>query len=547
MSTEEKIRAEVDAAVLAERATPEYQAALAKVVGKPEYYPEGSPSYAQLRQDLDDEYIGLGRRFCAHFAGQYVHDNGIKRWFRANCTHWELDEDRYSLKAVAEISATFEAQAVFFHELSKQAFETGDKDRGKAMRKIAKEWEVTAKKCKEPTSMKKVLELASAGADSLGISGREWNSHPNLVACKNTVIDLQTGREVKPDPYLYISQQCPVEWAGLHAESPDWDNFIDQIFLGQQHIIDAAQTCAGYWLTGHNVVQEFFCFLGPQGGNGKGVFFRRLRDVMGSYYASLHPQMLMESKFGRSGIGPTPELLNLRGKRLAVASESKKGAEFSMDEIKRWTGGDPQVGRAMNSDNIVEFVPIFKILFVTNRMPKLSDPTDNAFRRRLRIFRFLAQFTSVASEVDPSRNIFPADPELEQRLKQPEVLSAILAWMVRGAMRFYRNGMTIQYPPEILAEADDYMMDQDLIGQFIRQCLSITDGTGGRKEQAKTVYLSFKRWAMEERLISEKYVPSMSAFGSDFKNRAEIRQVPPVNVVNYNVVLRDEWRPAQGV
>jgi len=547
MSSEDKIREEVTAAVQAERVTPEYQAALAKVKDLSGFIPEDSPSYAQLRQDLDDEYIGLARRFRSHAAGKYAYDNGVKRWFRWNGSHWELDDDRYSLKAVAEIAPLFEAQAAFFYELSKQVFEAGDKERGKALRKVAKEWETAAKRCKEPTSMKKILELASAGADSLGLSGRGWNSHPNLVACKNTVLDLETGRELKPDPCLYISQQCPVEWRGLHAEAPEWEQFLDQIFLGQQHLIDAVQSCAGYWLTGHNAIQEFYCFLGPQGGNGKGVFFRCLRAVMGSYYASLDPRMLMESKFGRNGTGPTPELLNLRGKRLAVASESKKGAEFSMDEIKRWTGGDPQVGRGMNSDNIIEFVPIFKILFVTNRMPKLSDPTDNAFRRRLRIFRFLAQFTSVASEVDPQRNIFAMDPKLEQRLQQPAVLSAILAWMVRGAMRFYRNGMTIQYPPEILAEADDYMMDQDLIGQFIRQCLSITDGTGGRKEQAKTVYLSFKRWAMEERLISEKYVPSMSAFGSDFKNRAEIRQVPPVNVVNYNVVLRDEWRPAQGI
>jgi hypothetical protein len=34
--------------------------------------------------------------------------------------------------------------------------------------------------------------------------------------------------------------------------------------------------------------------------------------------------------------GPCPELLNLRFKRLAVASESEKISEISMDAIKRW-------------------------------------------------------------------------------------------------------------------------------------------------------------------------------------------------------------------
>lgn len=548
--SQEQIRAEVDAAVKAEMARPEYQEALKKHAVKPAFFPEDSPSYAQLKADMMDEYIGLARRFCVHHQGKFVHDNTVQRWFRwRNGTHWDLDLDRYHLKAVADLAPPFEAQADFFGDLAAQAFDTFDKERGKAMEKVAKAWRNKAKQLKEPTAMKKVLELASAGGDvSLGITGSEWNKHPNLLVAKNAVIDLETGKEVPTSPDLYINQHSPVEWAGLNAESELWDEFLDQVFLGNQQLIDYVQTCVGYWISGYNSIQEFWTLWGPQGRNGKGVFFRSLRAVMGNYYVSLDPQMLMDTKFQRQGGGPNPELVNLRFKRLAVASESKKGATFSMDAIKRWTGGDPIPCRGMNSDNIIELLPEFKLLFVTNRLPQVSDATDNAFRSRLRIIKFLARFTSVASEVDHERNIFEMDPKLEERLHQPENLAAILAWAVRGAKKFFEANMRLEAPLEVLDETNAYMDDQDLIGMFIRQALVVIDEENpgpGRRSTANDVYMSFRRWCIEDQLTPEKYVPTLSSFGRDFKIRPDIRLVPPTNIRVYNVVIRDEWKPVE--
>lgn len=554
--TTDQIRAEVDTAVLLERTSPAYLAALEKMKDRPAFVPEDHPTYAQLKADLEDEYMGLGRRFTSHHAGKFVFDNTIQRWYRANCTHWDLDLDRHHLKAVAEIAGPFEAQAEFFAELSKQAFETAattsdrdeareEKERAKSLRKSANGWMAAAKKCKDPSTMKKVLEIASAGADSLGISGTEWNRHPNLLVCKNAVIDLETGKEVPSDPTLFINQCSPATWQGMHAEAPIWDEFLDQVFLKNQQLIDYVQMCVGYWISGYNSIQEFWTLWGPQGRNGKGVFFRALRAIMGNYYVSLDPQMLMDTKFQRQGGGPQPELVNMRHKRLAVASESKKGAVFSMDAIKRWTGGDPIPCRGMNSDNVIELLPEFKILFVTNRLPQVSDATDNAFKSRLRIIKFLARFSSITSEVDPERNIFPMDPLLERKLHQPEVLSAILAWAVRGAKKFFDAGMRLDAPLDVLDETNAYMADQDTIGMFIRSALIITEGGVGQRSSAKDVYRSFRKWCVEDQLMPEKYVPTLASFGRDFKIRPDIKTVPPVNFVNYNVVIREEWQASQ--
>lgn len=469
--TEDAIRSEVHSAVEAEKNTPEYAAALARAQENPHFVGPDSPSYAQLLADLDDEFVGLARRFCEHHRGSYVYDNTIGRWYRSNCTHWDMDIARNHLAAVAELAPPFEAQHDFFAGLSKQAFQTGDVEKGKAMKRVAADWAVPIRRLKEPTNMKKTLELASAGQDSLGISGTEWNRHPNLLVTRNAVIDLETAKEVPPDPCLYLNLHSPVEWTGLHTTSDLWDDFLRQVFLGDEQLIEYVQACCGYWISGYNSIQEFWTLWGPQGRNGKGVFFRTLRAMMGQYFVSLDPSMLMDSKFQRPGGGPSPELVNLRYKRLAVASESKKGATFSMDAIKRMTGGDPIPCRGMASDNIVELIPEFKILFVTNRLPQVGDATDNAFKSRLRIIKFLARFSSVAHEVDPVRNIFPMNPRLEKELHRPELLSAVLAWAVRGALAFFRSGMRLDAPLDVLAEADEFMADQDMVGQFIRAAL----------------------------------------------------------------------------
>ncbi len=133
--------------------------------------------------------------------------------------------------------------------------------------------------------MNKVLTLAGAGAGSLGISGDEWNKHTTLFACKNCILDLETGRTLDPDPNLYISQSSQVEWRGLHQEAPDWEAFLQQIFLGDEDLIEYVQMLCGYWLTGMTTIQEFWVLFGPLGRNGKGVFFRTLRAIMGNYYA----------------------------------------------------------------------------------------------------------------------------------------------------------------------------------------------------------------------------------------------------------------------
>jgi hypothetical protein len=61
------------------------------------------------------------------------------------------------------------------------------------------------------------------------------------------------------------------------------------------------------------------------------------------------------------------------------------------------------------------------------------------------------------------------------------------------------------------------------------------------RSQAAPIYDSFVKWCKEEKRLSDKYIRSMTVFGADFKNRPEIKIVPPKNIRTYNVTIKPEW------
>jgi phage/plasmid-associated DNA primase len=123
----------------------------------------------------------------------------------------------------------------------------------------------------------------------------------------------------------------------------------------------------------------------------------------------------------------------------------------------------------------------------------------------------------------------------------PDILSQILSWAVRGAVRFFAHGAPAK-PGVVAAETDEAMDEMDPVGEFIKQALIITRGEDKySRTQAAPIYDSFVKWCKEEKRLSDKFIRSMTVFGSDFKNRPEIKIVPPKNIRTYNVTIKPEW------
>lgn len=548
------VKKEVEQAVAEERAA-----------HKPNEQPENEPPkdskprdksfFDQLRKDFDDNHMGDARRFSEKFDGRLAYDNIQGRWFIYEKTHWQQDRGKVHTHKVTEIADDYKAQSHWMaqkinEEKAKpefQAMAKGEqKDFLRPMIANQKAYESRAKELKDPARINKVLSLASVATPGyLGVVGKEWNEDPCLFACGNRVIDLRTGKALEPDPKFYINRASTVEWAGLQAESPLWENFLSQVFNGDVELIDYIQKCVGYWMTGLMTHQEFYCLWGPQGRNGKGVFFRTLRMVMGSYFQMMPSKYLLDEKSLQNTDKPDQHLVALEHTRLACASEAPKKARFSEGAIKQLSGGDPITCRGMYALDVTEFIPKFKMLFATNRVPTVNGD-DKAFQERLRIIKFPCTFKH-GVEADPEAKVYPMDPQLEKKLHTMDNLQGILAWAVRGAVEFIASG-TLMPPEPVLSDTRSFMEDNDFIGEFIRDCLEVhpdapeSNTPKEQKTQMKHIYEAFRKWSIEEKAVPENKVWSMRALGSDFGNRTDIHRVSPKNLVFYNITIKPEWR-----
>jgi phage/plasmid-associated DNA primase len=181
--------------------------------------------------------------------------------------------------------------------------------------------------------------------------------------------------------------------------------------------------------------------------------------------------------------GPTPQLAELPGVRLAVSSEPREGAVIDEALIKLLTGGDTIMVRGLYQKPF-EFVPAFKLILATNHKPEVRDNGYGIWRRVI-----LVPFSKTIPEGQRDENLL-------EKLKVE--LSGILNWAIEGLKLYQQlNGFVL---PEIIKEATkSYRNEMDVIGDWIREeCIQAPDSF----TQLNTLNSAYRSWC-----ISNGYQP----------------------------------------
>jgi putative DNA primase/helicase len=316
---------------------------------------------------------------------------------------------------------------------------------------------------------------------------------PFLLNCPNGTVDLRTG-ELRPHNHMdMITRMTPVHY-DPDAESYEWDKFLEKILV-EQPLIDHVQRLMGYCITGSVREQVLPIFWG-KGSNGKSTLLNLIKAAVGMDYASEAPDSLLAKKKNESH--PT-EVATLLGQRLVTTIETEEGQRLNEPLVKKLTGGDTIKTRRMR-ENPWEFKPTHKIILCTNHEPRVGN--DDAIWRRLIMVPFVVKFWNPAKgETGPPE--LERDNELEDRLKA--CLPGILAWCVRGAVEWYKNGLS---NPEIVqAATTKYQERQDTFGKFVEERCC----TGEQyRVRFSDLYSHFEGWAKEigERMLSRRAVGS---------------------------------------
>lgn len=392
-------------------------------------------------------------------------------WMFYNGKLWEVGDHKAMAAAMEVISLRVEA----FHKLA-----ASDKN---------VEAKVFARLDKLSTAarLKGILELAKS---SLHVPARAYDADPHLFNATNGTIDLHSGTLLPHVPEHYITKMSPVEYIP-DAHSPLWLETLDIITCHDVELADFIQLLAGSAVSGDTKLQHFFYLLG-EGKNGKSLLTGLWEAVLGGFestgYAVRIPNETILNKASRTAGSTSSDVMALKGKRLALLSEQEPDIPLNTSRIKEFTGGDSLSAREPNCKQMT-FKPSHTLICAGNHIPPVNA-SDYGFWRRFLVVPFKGSFNSS-----------PIVKELGE-LHTPKHLSAIMTWMVAGAVRLDKGEWNIPTAVEIASRA--CQMDGDVLNQWIAECCE----TGTGKEWTTTLYESYCSWCKER----NEYYTSHSMF-----------------------------------
>lgn len=317
----------------------------------------------------------------------------------------------------------------------------------------------------------------------LNISSHELDQHPELLACKNGVVDLRTGRLRAGVRQEYLTRG--LEWAYLpEAECPIFDQVLEDIMLGDDEMIEYLWRVIGYCLTGETAARSFFILYGV-GKNGKSTFARALQTLLGmrseNYAQTARFETFLQQS--RSAGNADPDIAGLAGARIVVASEVNPGEKYRLDggKIKQFTGEDWMKARFLYSPEF-QFLPVCKIFLLVNDVPHI-DETARALYDRLHYISFNYRIPEDKQ-----------DGMLHWKLLGE--MEGILAKAVRYAGDWYLNG-SLAPPDAILKARDTLATEMDWLADFWTECCVI--GPGLETTHA-AIYAEYLKWAETQKV-----------------------------------------------
>jgi putative DNA primase/helicase len=301
---------------------------------------------------------------------------------------------------------------------------------------------------------------------------RRWehfDRDPWLLNTPAGTVDLRTGRIRHHDRMDGITKVTAVSPA--EGDAPLWRACLQTWTHGNTDLQEFLQRLAGYFVTG-SVKEEVLPIVHGPGGNGKTKFVETLRACLGPDYVT---GVAMETLIVTKGEQHPTDLADLRGKRLAIASETEQGRYLAEAKVKALTGGDRMRARHMRKD-FFEFDPTHKLLIVGNHRPALRN-VDEAVRRRLLLIPFDAVIPPEARDSNLAEKL---------RAEYPQILK----WMIDGCLEWQEMGLC---PPDrVRAATRNYLESADAVGRWLEErCVRGPNKTVSKAD----AYASWKTWA----------------------------------------------------
>ncbi|VTY18740.1 phage/plasmid primase, P4 family [Streptococcus agalactiae] len=326
----------------------------------------------------------------------------------------------------------------------------------------------------------------------------ELDKDDMLLNTPEATYDLRVGLlgSHEHDPKDYITKMTTIspgdQGMGL------WQETLATFFCNDQELIDYVQKIIGMAAIG-KVYQEHMIIAYGGGANGKSTFWNTIARVLGSYSGKLSAEALtMSNKRNVS-----PELAELKGKRLVIASEMAEGMRLNTAVVKQITSTDEIQAEKKYKDPF-HFVPSHTLVLYTNHLPKVGANDDGTWRR-LVVIPFNAKITG-RSDI---KNF--ADYLYDQ------AAPAIMSWIIEGAEKAIKANFKTKVPAAVVNSVKAYREANDWLGHFLSECCEVGDKLSEKSGELYSRYRAYCVQNMEYTRSTTDFYAALAQAGFERK------------------------------
>ena len=387
--------------------------------------------------------VGDAEFFAARYAGQVAYD--------ARRVRWLLIENDSGLWLPDPIDNLRNYMVTAMRARQAAANELEDR----ADRKEAWTWAIRGESTARLNNLTREARSRPGIANDCEVE--PWDAISHLLGVHGGVIDLRTGEFRKAAHSERITMRAKAAYEP-DARSELWEKTLLAISDDEPEWVAYLQRLGGYTITGDTSQDKWFIKHGKDGREGKGTIDGAWTGALGDYALEL-PAAVFEM---RPRGNPDFDLSYLPCKRFVLSSESGSTVHLHHDRIKQMTGGG-SMRVANKHEKSFEFTPSCKLWFACNDLPAVTDDSA-AFWARVIVVPFRRSFRGVE------------DTTLRPTLSDdPAHRAAVLAWLVKGAIDYYREGLGLM-PASVRAATDDFRDVAWPLTPFVREdCISGTD------------------------------------------------------------------------
>jgi len=337
------------------------------------------------------------------------------------------------------------------------------------------------------------------GQDHMWASTEQWNVNPYALNCLNGVLDVKTGEFRDPDPDDFLTMRMNVAYDPTAGTGKKFQKVLDDVFEGDQDVIDYLQRCLGYSILGlknGEYEQRFFFGYGPRGGNGKNTIFDPIMDILGSYGGIASAGTF---NFDKSKI--PEDLHQLRHTRVILASEPSQREQMDEEMVKAITGNKSVRTRQLHQ-NSVTWSPKFCVWMLANHYPKVPN-SDSLFRRFV-MFPFNRVFEKHERVMGLGQQLF-----IEEG-------SCILNWLIEGAQKWIKENLDTGIPDACTKTWEMFRESVDIMKAFIIDNV-VTSKKEDKKQEATPLFARYKQWCHDNNyypLGRNKFYSELTGYGA---------------------------------